>query len=350
MPTVRARGRDDARRRHRHAARVRRDPARRRRLAGRAGPRLAVGAADPDPAGVPAVRQPAADQGVRRRAEPAARRGRASTSSWSGRTSRASTARSAAGSTAASPTRWRSRSRCSPGSGSAGSRTIAFELGADPARVRHVGDEVERHRAHAAVLGRGGRRTGGAATRTCGWTASTSTRWRRSSSCSRSASTWWSGRTCSATSCPTSRPRWRGSIGIAPSANLDPTKQYPSMFEPVHGSAPDIAGQGVANPVGAVWSAAMMLDHLGHPAAAADVLAAMEATLAEPDTRTGDLGGTASTAEVRPRHWSRSWVEGRGATRSVCAGHGRGERLRRPFVEPRQPPCDVPPDLSPAGG
>jgi tartrate dehydrogenase/decarboxylase/D-malate dehydrogenase len=89
-----------------------------------------------------------------------------------------------------------------------------------------------------------------------------------------------------------------GSIGIAPSANLDPTREFPSMFEPVHGSAPDIAGQGVANPVGAVWSAAMMLDHLGFPEAAADVLAAMEATLARPQTRTGDLGGTATTAEV----------------------------------------------------
>jgi tartrate dehydrogenase/decarboxylase/D-malate dehydrogenase len=89
-----------------------------------------------------------------------------------------------------------------------------------------------------------------------------------------------------------------GSIGIAPSANLDPTKQYPSMFEPVHGSAPDIAGKGVANPVGAVWSAAMMLEHLGHTAAAADVLAAMEDSLAKRETRTADLGGTASTAQV----------------------------------------------------
>ncbi|GAA0807258.1 tartrate dehydrogenase [Spirilliplanes yamanashiensis] len=89
-----------------------------------------------------------------------------------------------------------------------------------------------------------------------------------------------------------------GSIGIAPSANLDPTRTHPSMFEPVHGSAPDIAGQGVANPVGAVWSAAMMLDHLGHPAAAADVQAAIEACLADPGTRTRDLGGTADTAGV----------------------------------------------------
>ena len=89
-----------------------------------------------------------------------------------------------------------------------------------------------------------------------------------------------------------------GSIGIAPSANLDPTGTFPSMFEPVHGSAPDIAGQGVANPIGAVWSAAMMLDHLGHPAAAADLLTAIVATLADPATRTRDLGGSADTATV----------------------------------------------------
>ena len=89
-----------------------------------------------------------------------------------------------------------------------------------------------------------------------------------------------------------------GSIGIAPSANLDPTKQNPSMFEPVHGSAPDIAGQGIANPIGAVWSAALMLEHLGHATAADDVMTAMTATLAEPATRTADLGGTASTPEV----------------------------------------------------
>lgn len=70
------------------------------------------------------------------------------------------------------------------------------------------------------------------------------------------------------------------------------------MFEPVHGSAPDIAGRGIANPVGAVWSAALMLSHLGHGAAADDVVSAMEATLAEPGTRTADLGGTASTQQV----------------------------------------------------
>jgi tartrate dehydrogenase/decarboxylase / D-malate dehydrogenase len=89
-----------------------------------------------------------------------------------------------------------------------------------------------------------------------------------------------------------------GSIGIAPSANLDPTGTHPSMFEPVHGSAPDIAGRGLANPVGAVWSAALMLDHLGHPAAAADIMTAIETTLADPATRTADLGGSAGTDEA----------------------------------------------------
>jgi tartrate dehydrogenase/decarboxylase / D-malate dehydrogenase len=89
-----------------------------------------------------------------------------------------------------------------------------------------------------------------------------------------------------------------GSLGVAPSANLDPSGANPSMFEPVHGSAPDIAGQRVANPVAAVWSAAMMLDHLGHEEAASQVLKAVESSLAESSTRTRDLGGTASTEEA----------------------------------------------------
>lgn len=88
-----------------------------------------------------------------------------------------------------------------------------------------------------------------------------------------------------------------GSIGIAPSANLNPEGTYPSMFEPVHGSAPDIAGRGVANPLGAIWSAAMMLDHLGHAAAAEEVTRAMSAVLAQTEVRTPDLGGSASTVE-----------------------------------------------------
>lgn len=87
-----------------------------------------------------------------------------------------------------------------------------------------------------------------------------------------------------------------GSIGIAPSANLNPPRRYPSMFEPVHGSAPDIAGKGVANPVGQMWAAAMMLDHLGQPAAAEALVSGFEAALAA-GVRTRDLGGTASTSE-----------------------------------------------------
>jgi len=87
-----------------------------------------------------------------------------------------------------------------------------------------------------------------------------------------------------------------GSIGIAPSGNLNPERRYPSMFEPVHGSAPDIAGKGIANPVGALWAAAMMLDHLGEEAAARSLTSAFESTLAE-GIATPDLGGSASTLE-----------------------------------------------------
>ncbi len=89
-----------------------------------------------------------------------------------------------------------------------------------------------------------------------------------------------------------------GSIGIAASANLDPTGQHPSMFEPVHGSAPDIAGQGVANPVGMLASVVLMLRQLGHPDAAADLDAAVTRSLADAATRTADLGGTARTTDV----------------------------------------------------
>jgi tartrate dehydrogenase/decarboxylase/D-malate dehydrogenase len=88
-----------------------------------------------------------------------------------------------------------------------------------------------------------------------------------------------------------------GSIGSAPSANLNPEKKHPSMFEPVHGSAPDIAGQGVANPIGQIWSGAMMLDQLGQPRAAAHLVAAFEGALAD-GIRTRDLGGTHTTADV----------------------------------------------------
>jgi tartrate dehydrogenase/decarboxylase/D-malate dehydrogenase len=92
-------------------------------------------------------------------------------------------------------------------------------------------------------------------------------------------------------------PGVTGTIGIAPSANLNPEREYPSMFEPVHGSAPDIAGQGIANPVGQIWSGAMMLEHLGYKQAADAVVRAIEIVIRE-GPRTRDMGGKASTEEM----------------------------------------------------
>jgi tartrate dehydrogenase/decarboxylase/D-malate dehydrogenase len=93
-------------------------------------------------------------------------------------------------------------------------------------------------------------------------------------------------------------PGCTGTIAVAPSANLNPERQYPSMFEPVHGSAPDIAGRGVANPIGQIWAGAMMLDHLNEPEAAAIVLKAIETVLAKGEVYTPDLGGTATTQDL----------------------------------------------------
>lgn len=88
-----------------------------------------------------------------------------------------------------------------------------------------------------------------------------------------------------------------GSLGLGPSGNIRPEKDMPSMFEPIHGSAPDIAGQGIANPVGQIWSGALMLEHLGEQEAADAILAAIERTL-EDGVKTKDLGGTASTQDI----------------------------------------------------
>jgi tartrate dehydrogenase/decarboxylase/D-malate dehydrogenase len=90
-------------------------------------------------------------------------------------------------------------------------------------------------------------------------------------------------------------PACAGTIGIAPSANINPERTHPSLFEPVHGSAPDIAGQGIANPIGQIWSVVMMLEHLGETEAAAGIMRAIEDVLKEPALRTRDLGGTADT-------------------------------------------------------
>src|SRR5579871_6134655 len=91
-------------------------------------------------------------------------------------------------------------------------------------------------------------------------------------------------------------PACTGTIGIAPSGNINPEGDYPSVFEPVHGSAPDIAGQGIANPIGMIWSGAMMLEHLGENDAADAIVTAIERTLGERTLRTRDLGGNADTA------------------------------------------------------
>jgi tartrate dehydrogenase/decarboxylase/D-malate dehydrogenase len=93
-------------------------------------------------------------------------------------------------------------------------------------------------------------------------------------------------------------PAIAGTIGVAPSANINPTREYPSMFEPVHGSAPDIAGKGIANPIAQIWSGAMMLDHLGHMEAAVAVEKAIESVLQNSKLRTPDMGGRATTEEL----------------------------------------------------
>jgi tartrate dehydrogenase/decarboxylase/D-malate dehydrogenase len=95
-------------------------------------------------------------------------------------------------------------------------------------------------------------------------------------------------------------PACTGTIGIAPSANLNPTRQWPSLFEPVHGSAPDIAGRGIANPIGQIWTAALMLDFLGHRDAHDAIVRAIEAVLdpASGAPRTPDIGGSAGTVDV----------------------------------------------------
>jgi tartrate dehydrogenase/decarboxylase/D-malate dehydrogenase len=89
-----------------------------------------------------------------------------------------------------------------------------------------------------------------------------------------------------------------GSLGIAPTANLNPERKAPSMFEPIHGSAFDITGKGIANPIGTFWTGVMMLDHLGERAAAARLMRAIERVTADPALHTPDLGGTATTRQI----------------------------------------------------
>jgi tartrate dehydrogenase/decarboxylase/D-malate dehydrogenase len=92
-------------------------------------------------------------------------------------------------------------------------------------------------------------------------------------------------------------PACTGTIGIAPSANINPEKKFPSLFEPVHGSAPDIAGEGIANPIGQIWSGALMLDYLGENEAANSIVKSIEKTLFDQKKRTKDLGGDSNTVQ-----------------------------------------------------
>ena len=104
-----------------------------------------------------------------------------------------------------------------------------------------------------------------------------------------------------------------GSLGIAPTGNIDPERRYPSMFEPIHGSAFDIMGKGLANPVGTFWSVVMLLEHLGETEAAGQVMQAIERVTADKSLHTGDLGGSATTAQV---------------TRAMCEFVAAGERRK----------------------
>ena len=97
-------------------------------------------------------------------------------------------------------------------------------------------------------------------------------------------------------------PALTGSIGVAPSGNINPERKFPSMFEPVHGSAPDIAGKWIANPIGQIWSGAMMVRHLGYPEAAEAIERAIAASLVEGGPRTRDLGGNGDTKTVGRGH------------------------------------------------
>ena len=94
-------------------------------------------------------------------------------------------------------------------------------------------------------------------------------------------------------------PGVTGTIAVAPGANINPERRFPSMFEPVHGSAPDIAGRNISNPIGQIWSGAMMLEHLGETEGAALIMSALESVLSDDSTPlTPDLGGTASTQDL----------------------------------------------------
>ena len=150
---------------------------------------------------------------------------------------------------------------------------FAFELARTTAEeAPHLGHQVERHLHHHAVLGRARRGDGEELSRQSNGTSTTSTSSPRSSCSTRHASTWSSASNLFGDILSDLGPACAGTIGIAPSGNINPERAFPSLFEPVHGSAPDIAGKGIANPIGQIWSGAMMLEHLGEAEAAAAIV------------------------------------------------------------------------------
>ena len=124
-------------------------------------------------------------------------------------------------------------------------------------------------------------------------------------------------------------PACTGTIGIAPSGNINPERRFPSLFEPVHGSAPDIAGKGIANPVGQIWTGAMMLEHLGHRDAADAIVTAIEEVLANETLRTRDLGGKADTVTCGKAIADASRRVGFRGKRNAHRRHPRKDRFDR---------------------
>ena len=262
---------DDAGGLVRDAVAARRDLLRRRRLAGdRARSRVAVGLADPVPPPVRPVREPAAVPADAGHSDPARRIASPATSisSSCARTPKANTRRSAAGCSRAPSARSCSRSRSSRARASTASCSSRSSSRASAPR------STSRPRP-SRTASRSRCRTGTSAS--ARWrrsipasapTSSTSTSSSRISCCARSASTSSSASNLFGDILSDLGPAVCGTIGIAPSGNINPERKHPSLFEPVHGSAPDIAGKGIANPIGQIWSGALMLEHLGHADAA----------------------------------------------------------------------------------
>jgi tartrate dehydrogenase/decarboxylase/D-malate dehydrogenase len=184
---------------------------------------------------------------------------------------------------------------CSPATAPTAS-SIRLRTGAEPAEeAPDLGHQVERHLDQHAVLGRA-RGGHGRTTPTSNGTSTTSTSWRALRAVAGALRR--GGGVEPVRRHPVRPgPACTGTIGIAPSANLNPERQFPSLFEPVHGSAPDIYGKNIANPIAMIWSGAMMLDFLGNGDASYPIVAAIESWLLD-GNRTPDMGGTASTTDA----------------------------------------------------